>query len=53
MSKSARKHDKRLARGKQKAKEGRMHGCGHRKPQEPPSIFRGFRRKTVEKAQRK
>lgn len=52
MSRSARKHNKKLARVKQKAKEGRAHGCGHSKTQEPPNIFRGFRRRTVEKAQR-
>ena len=52
MSRSARKQDKRLARARQKAKEYRTHGCGRSNPQEPPNIFRGFRRKTVEKAQR-
>lgn len=52
MSKSARKHDKKLARARQKAKECRAHGCGRSKPQEPPNIFRGFRRRTIEKAQR-
>jgi len=52
MSRLARKHDKKLARVKQKAKECRMHGCGRSSPREPPNIFRGFRRRTIEKAQR-
>lgn len=53
MSRSTRKHDKRLARAKQKAKEGPKHGRGYSKPQKPPSIFPGFRRKTVEEALRR